>query len=57
MHEFALCRHFGYVDKECGGIALKVPMKRSSSRDTKEFAEFMEATEAWYITEFGAWLE
>ena len=57
MHEFALCRHFGYADKACGKITRRMPLKRSSTRDKKEFAEFMEATEAWYITDFGAWLE
>ena len=62
MHEFALCRHFGYVEQErtdllTGEIGNKrVPKKRSSARDKKEFAEFMEATEAWYGTELGVWL-
>lgn len=56
MHELALIRHFGFADKECGGAMIRVPLKRSSTRDTKEFAVFMEATEAWYGTEFGVWL-
>ena len=34
-----------------------IPLKRSSQRNRKEFGEFMEATEAWYITEFGVWLD
>lgn len=62
MHEFALCRHFGYTEQErtdllTGEITkVRVPMKRSSTRDKKEFAEFMEATEIWYGEEFGCWL-
>lgn len=57
MHEFALMRHFGTHEIQVGGITRTVPLKRSSSRDRREFAAFMEATEAWYIDEFGAWLE
>lgn len=63
MHEFALCRHFGFQEKEVtdpltGEITSKrIPNKRSSARDTKEFGEFMEATESWYIADFNVWLE
>jgi len=63
MHEIALCRHFGYTERECknpltGEIELRrIPNKRSSQRDKKEFAGFMEATEAFYISELGVWLE
>lgn len=57
MHELALCRFFGFQDIELGGIKRQVPLKRSSQRDKKEFAEFMEATESWYISELGVWLE
>jgi hypothetical protein len=62
MHEEALCHHFGYteverVDLVTGEIVKKrVPLKRSSTRDTKEFAEFMFQTETWYGEEFGCWL-
>lgn len=61
MHEFALCRHFGHAEQKVmapGGelILRQVPLKRSSARDAKEFAAFMEATEAWYISEFGVFL-
>ena len=62
MHEFALCRHFGCTEVErkdlfTGEITMKrIPNKRSSTRNTKEFAEFMEATEAWYGADFGVWL-
>jgi len=63
MHEFALCRHFGFTEQErpdlfTGEITTKrIPNKRSSARDTKEFAELMESTESWYGSEFGVWLE
>ena len=62
MHEFALCRHFGYTEKEVkdlftGEISSKrIPNKRSSTRNKAEFAAFMEATEIWYGSEFGVWL-
>ncbi len=57
MHELALCRHFGSEEYEVGGVRHIRPLKRSSVRDKKDFAEFMEATETWYITEFGVWLQ
>ncbi len=62
MHEHALCRHFGFTEKEvvdpftAETVIKRIPLKRSSARDTKEFAEFMEQTETWYITEFGVFL-
>jgi hypothetical protein len=57
MHEEALCRHFGYTElKMPTGWIKRVPLKRSSPRETVEFSEFMESTEAWYATEFGCWL-
>lgn len=56
MHEFALCRHFGSHDVKIGGIIRQIPNKRSSTRERKEFAEFMETTESWYAADFGVWL-
>lgn len=57
MHEEALCRYFGFTEVRMPtGWIKRVPMKRSSTRDKKEFAAFMEATEAWYAQEFGCWL-
>lgn len=57
MHEEALCKHFGYTEKKMpGGWIKRVPLKRSSSRDTQEFRIFMDATETWYASEFGCWL-
>ena len=57
MHEVALCRFYGYEEKTIGGIIRQIPIERSRSKDTKRFAKFMESVEAWYITEFGVWLE
>jgi len=57
MHELALCRHFGSEEFAVGGVRHRRPLKRSSTQDTKEFAAFMEATEAWYVAELGVWLE
>lgn len=57
MHEHALCRHFGYTEQRIGPVVRSVPLKRSSTRNKREFAEFMTATEAWYATDFGVWLE
>lgn len=57
MHEHALCRHFGYQEQRIGSVVRVVPLKRSSTRNVREFAEFMTATEAFYATELGVWLE
>ena len=63
MHEHALCRHYGYDEREVTDpitktkVTRRIPLKRSSGRDKKDFAKFMEATEIWYGTDFGVWLE
>lgn len=57
MHEIALCRFYGYEEKKVGGIVRQIPLERSSAKDVKEFARFMEATESFYITELGVFLE
>jgi hypothetical protein len=57
MHEEALCRHFGFTEvKMPTGWIKRIPLKRSSTRETVEFAAFMESTEAWYASEWGCWL-
>lgn len=56
MHEFSLCRFFGFSEQTIGKITRRVPIKRSSQRDKTEFAKFMESTEEWYATDFGCWL-
>ena len=58
MHEEALCRHFGYTEVRMPtGWIKRIPLKRSSTREKQEFREFMDATETWYASEFGVWLE
>jgi hypothetical protein len=58
MHEEALCKFFGYTEKKMlGGWIKRIPLKRSSTRNPKEFGQFMEATEIWYASEFGVWLD
>jgi hypothetical protein len=56
LHEIMLCRFYGYEEKTVGGIVRQIPLERSSTKDTKRFAEFMEATEAFYISELGVFL-
>ena len=62
LHEEMLCAHFGYSERErtnpwTGEIEIKrVPLKRSSVRDTKEFAAFMEFVENFYGATLGVWL-
>jgi len=57
MHELMLCRFFGTKQVQVGGLTMTVPLKRSSTRDVKEFGQFMEQVEAFYISELGVWLE
>jgi hypothetical protein len=57
MHELMLCKFFGTREIECGGITRTIPLKRSSARNKREFGEFMEQVEAFYISELGVWLE
>ena len=57
MHELMLCRFFGFQDVEFGGVKRQVPLKRSSQRDKKEFGEFMESVESFYISELGIFLD
>lgn len=57
MHELMLCRVFGTQEIELGGVTRTIPLKRSSARNKKEFREFMDQVEAFYISELGIWLE
>jgi hypothetical protein len=58
IHEDMLCEHFGYTEvKMPSGAIKRVPMQRSSPRNTKEFAKFMTYCEEFYICNFGIWLE
>lgn len=62
MHEEALCHHYGFAEKEVVSLMTgrkemkRVPLKRSSARDKKEFREFMDKTEMWYADHLGIWL-
>ena len=57
MHEFALMRYFGTKEISIGQLVRLIPLKRSSQRNKKEFRDFMESTESWYIQEFGVYLD
>jgi hypothetical protein len=58
MHEDMLRMVYGYKEvKMPSGHVERVPLKRSSQRNKKEFAEFMEKVEAFYISELGVYLE
>ena len=59
MHEDMLCQIFG-VAKEVrlpSGTLKRIPLKRSSQLNKKEFRDFMEQVEAFYISELGVWLD
>jgi hypothetical protein len=57
MHEDMLCMVYGYREvKMPSGDVKRIPLKRSSQRNRKEFNEFMEHCEAFYIRELGVWL-
>lgn len=62
-HEEMLCAHYGYTEEErknpwTGEIERKrKPLKRSSSRDKKEFRLFMDFVENFYAEQLGVWLE
>lgn len=58
MHDDMLCKFYGYREVPMpSGDVKRVPLKRSSQRNKKEFAEFMEQVEAFYISELGVWLD
>ena len=58
MHEDMLCAMYGYTEVRMpSGDLRRRPLKRSSARNRKEFAEFMEYVESFYIRELGVWLD
>ena len=58
LHEDRLCAVFGYTEvKLPSGVIKQVPLRRSSDLNKKEFGEFMEQVEAFYISELGVFLE
>lgn len=58
MHEDMLCHFYGYTEvKMPSGDVKRKPLKRSSTRNKREFGEFMEKVEAFYATELGVFLQ
>jgi hypothetical protein len=58
LHEEMLCAHYGYQEvKMPSGHMRRIPLERSSTKDTAKFAKFMEFCETTYITELGVFLE
>ena len=47
---------FGTKEIDSGGVHLTVPLKRSSTRDKKEFRDFLDSVEDFYASELGVWL-
>ena len=56
MHELMLKKFFGTKEIEAFGMRLEVPAKRSSTREKKEFREFLDNVENFYASELGVWL-
>lgn len=57
MHEEMLCEHFGAHEvKMPSGAIRRVPVKRSSARNKREFSAYMEFVEAFYADKLGVWL-
>jgi hypothetical protein len=56
MHELMLKKFFGTKELEVYGVRLEVPAKRSSTREKKEFREFLDNVENFYASELGVWL-
>lgn len=57
MHEDMLCQIYGCTEvKLPSGYIERIPLERSSSKNKKEFAQFMEKVEAFYISELGVFL-
>lgn len=58
MHEDMLSMFYGYEEKKMpSGYMKRIPLKRSSTRNKKEFRDFMDKVEAFYISELGVWLD
>lgn len=58
IHEDMLCEHYGFNEVRLpSGQIKRVPLERSSTKDVKKFARFMEFCETFYITNLGIWLE
>ena len=62
MHELCLCQHFGFAEHAAknpfsGQVEIrKVPLKRSSQRNKKEFRAFLDFVENYYADNLAIWL-
>jgi hypothetical protein len=56
LHEFMLCKFWGYEEKEFAGVVRRIPRKRSSVREKGEFSEFLEFVQSFYASELGLWV-
>lgn len=58
LHEDRLCASFGFTEVRLpSGVVKRVPLRRSSTLNKKEFGEWMESVEAFYISELAVFLE
>lgn len=58
MHEDTLCEFYGYNEVRMpSGYVKRVPVKRTSGMNKREFGEHMQRLEAFYISELGVWLD
>jgi hypothetical protein len=56
LHELMLAKFFGTKEVQVGDHRMTVPLKRSSTREKKEFREFLDNVENFYASELGVWL-
>lgn len=57
MHEDMLCEHYGYAEKKMpSGDVKRIPLKRSSQRDKKEFRAFLDFVDNFYACNLGVWI-
>ncbi len=57
VHEDMLCEHWGYSEvKMPSGAIKRIPRKRSSQRNKKEFRSFLDFVEYFYAEQLGIWL-
>ncbi len=58
MHNDCLCDFHGYTEvRLLSGDMKRIPLERSSQKNKKKFAKFMEFVETRYITELGVFLQ
>jgi hypothetical protein len=57
LHELMLAKFFGTKQVHVANAIVTVPAKRSSTREKKEFREFLENVENFYAAELGIWFQ